>query len=177
MDGAEGRHALNRLSAFYLVPYIDVGVRLDADRRGGIDQVCGSVHYLQPDGSTLLDRQVYTMEDVRAEGMRRTSPEMYERQIKEGYIKGVAVDRPAVISVNMLLASLAVNELLARIHPYRLDANAEFALQTVSLSQGEYYKDVDMNPGQMFARHVGRGDTKLLLEMPELSEGGGVSCA
>jgi hypothetical protein len=77
----------------------------------------------------------------------------------------------------MLLASLAVNELLARIHPYRLDANAEFALQTVSLSQGEYYKDVDMNPGQMFARHVGRGDTKLLLEMPELSEGGGVSCA
>ena len=173
MDGAEGRHVLNRLAAFYLLPYFDLGVRLDADGYGGIDQVCGSVHYLQPDGSGLLDRNIYTMEDVRAEGMLRTAPEMYERQVKEGYIKGVVVDRPAVISVNMLIASLAVNEFLARLHPYRLDSNGDFAAQTVSLSQGELYKDGDGVPSQMFARHVGRGDTKLLLDMPELTEPGG----
>lgn len=170
MDGAEGRHVLNRLAAFYLVPYFDLGVRLDANGRGGIDQVCGSVHYIQPDGSGLVERGVYTMEEVRAEGMRRTSPELYHRQVKEGYVKGVVVDRPAVISVNMLVASLAVNEFLARLHPYRLDPNSEFAFQTISLSQGAAYRGGDGVPSAMFARSVGRGDTRLLLELPELSE-------
>lgn len=170
MDGAEGRHVLNRLSAFYSLPYFDLGVRLDADGRGGIEQVCGSVHYLQPDGSGLLDRGVYTMEEVRAEGMRRVSPEMYDRQVKEGYVKGVVVDRPAVISLNMLIASLAVNEFLARLHPYRYDASAEFASQTLSLTQGELYRDCEVKSSGMFSRYVGRGDTRLLLEMPDLTE-------
>ena len=170
MDGAEGRHVLNRLAAFYLLPYFDLGVRLDADKKGGINQVCGSAHYVQPDGSTLLDRGVYSLEDVRAEGMRRTAPELYERQVKEGYIKGVAVERPAVISVNMLIASLGVNDFLARLHPYRLDPNGDFATQTFSLSQGEYYKNSDGLTGGIFAKHVGRGDTRLLLDLPDLSE-------
>src|SRR5439155_9479995 len=56
MDTAEGRDLLNRLAAFYLTPYFDVGVRLDAGDDGGIDQVCGAVHYIQPDGSSLADR-------------------------------------------------------------------------------------------------------------------------
>jgi len=45
----------------------------------------GFTHYLQPDGSGLFDRGVYSMEEVRAEGMKRTSPEMYAQQVKEGY--------------------------------------------------------------------------------------------
>ncbi len=45
--------------------------------------------------------------------MRRDSPQEYERLKREGYIKGVSVDRPAVISLNMAAASAAVNEFLA----------------------------------------------------------------
>jgi hypothetical protein len=37
--------------------------------------------------------------------------------LEEGYIRGVAEDRPAVIQLNSLIANLAVNELLARLHP------------------------------------------------------------
>lgn len=172
MDSVEGRHVLNRLAAYYLLPYFDLGVRLDADGKGGIDQVCGSAHYLQPDGSSLHSRGVYTMEEVRAEGLRRTDPVAYAARLKEGYIRGVRVDRPAVISVNMLVASLAVNDFLARLHPFRLDPNAEFATQTVSLTQGELIKVPEGDPCPMFARIVGRGDAPLLLDMPELSEGG-----
>jgi hypothetical protein len=108
VDSVEARHIMNRLAAYYLLPYFDVGVRLDADGKGGIDQVCGSAHYLQPGGSSLHSRGVYTMEEVRAEGLRRTDPTAYAGLVKENYIKGVRVDRPAVISVNMLVASLAV---------------------------------------------------------------------
>ena len=171
VDSVEARHVMNRLAAYYSLPYFDVGVRLDADGKGGIDQVCGSAHYLHPGGSSLHSRGVYTMEEVRAEGLRRTDPAAYSGLVKEGYVRGVRVDRPAVISVNMLFASLAVNDFLARLHPYRLDPNGDFATQTVSLTQGEFVKVPEGEPCPMFANRVGRGDTRPLLDMPELSEG------
>src|SRR5437879_8706512 len=60
-DGAEARHVLNRLATFYSLPYFDVGVRLDADGSGGISNISGAVHYLQPGGSSLLSRGAYEM--------------------------------------------------------------------------------------------------------------------
>lgn len=127
MDGAEGRHLLNRIASFYLLPYFDLGVRLDADGRGGVEQVCGTVHYLKPGGSSLLSRGVYTLEEVRAEGLQRTDPEAYREHLRSKYIIGVQEDRPAVISVNMQIASMAVNEMLARIHPFRDEPNGRYA--------------------------------------------------
>lgn len=177
VDSVEARHVMNKLAAFYLLPYFDLGVRLDADGKGGIDQACGSGHYLQPGGSSLHSRGVYTMEEVRAEGLKRTDPAAYAGLLKEGYVRGVRVDRPAVISVNMLVAGIAVNDFLARLHPFRLDPNEEFATQTVSLTQGEYMRLADGDPCPMFAGKVGRGGVRPLLEMPELSEGEGCSCA
>lgn len=37
MDSVDGRHVLNKLASAYVIPLIDVGVRLDADGSGGID--------------------------------------------------------------------------------------------------------------------------------------------
>lgn len=170
MDSAEGRHALNRLATFYVIPYLDVGVRLDANGEGGIDQVCGAVHALQPDGSSLLSRRIYTLDRVKAEGLRRTNPGLYRKQVDEGYLRGVEENRPAVISVNAQLASMAVNEFLARLHPYRYDDNADFAVVRTSLIQGETYREPAPDPCPVLARHVGRGDVEPLLDMPELSE-------
>lgn len=169
MDGAEGRHMLNRLATFYTMPYIDVGVRLDADGNGGIDQIAGAVHYLQPGKSSLLSRGVYTMDRVNAEEIRRTNPELYRRRIKEGYLRGVEEDRPAVISVNMFFASLAVNELLARIHGYRNRSNTEYAWTAGSLTEMQFYPEPESAPCSVLERHVGRGDVIPLLERPALS--------
>lgn len=176
VDSVEARHLMNKIAAFYVLPYFDLGVRLDADGRGGIDQVCGSAHYLQPGGASLHSRGVYTMEEVRAEGLRRTDPAAYEGLVKEGYVRGVRVDRPAVISVNMLIAAVAVNDFLARLHPFRLDPNGEFAVQTLSLTQGEFIRLPDEGVCPMFAGKVGRGDVRPLLDTPELTEGGSRTC-
>ena len=54
MDGVEGRHLLNRLAAYYVLPYFDVGMKLEADGQGGVNEACGAVHYVRPDGATLL---------------------------------------------------------------------------------------------------------------------------
>jgi len=169
MDGVEGRHVLNRLAAFYLMPYFDVGVRLDADGDGGIDRIAGAVHYLQPGLSSLLSRGVYDMKRVDAEAMRRTDPEMYRRLVREGYLRGVDEDRPAVVSINTFFAALVVNEFLARLHPYRNQPNGEYAYVGGSLSEMRFYPEGETAPCQVLERHVGKGDVVPLLERPSLS--------
>ena len=77
VDGAEGRHVLNLISSFYLVPLFDLGVRLEADGEGGIDNIYGSIHYVQPGGSSLLSRKQYSIAALTAEGLKRTNPEEY----------------------------------------------------------------------------------------------------
>jgi hypothetical protein len=73
----------------------------------------------------LKDRKVYNADQIKAAGLRRTDPKAYREQVKAGYIRGIAEDRPAVISINMQMASAAINEFLARLHPYRYDDNAD----------------------------------------------------
>ncbi len=169
MDGVEGRHVLNRLTTFYLLPYFDVGVRLDADGAGGIERIAGAVHYLQPGGSSLLSREVYNMARVDAESMRRTDPEMYRRLVREGYLRGVEEDRPAVISVNAFFASMVVNEFLARVHAYRNAPNKNYACIAVSLSEVQFYTEPETDGCKLLQKHVGRGDVAPLLDRASLS--------
>lgn len=169
MDGVEGRHLLNRLATFYCLPYFDVGVRLEADGRGGIDHIAGAVHYLQPGRSSLLSRGMYTLKEVEAASIRRTNPVLYERQRKEGYLRGVNDDRPAVISVNMFFAALAVQEFLARLHPYRNRPNGEHAYVGVNLAEMQAHLEGEGVDCEVLRRHVGRGDVDPLLDRPELS--------
>lgn len=168
MDTIDGRYLLNKLAAFYLIPYFDLGVKIEADGHGGVQQVCGSVHYLQPCGSSLLSRHVFTLEQVRAAGLHRTDPDGYCQQVKEGYIRGIQEDRPAVIQLNSLIASLAVNELLARLHPFRIDANSDFAVTRVSLSHAIFDYEKEGEPCPVVSRHAGRGDVQPLLDWAEL---------
>lgn len=170
MDSVDGRHLLNRIASFYMIPYFDIGVRLIADGKGGIDQVCGSVHYIKPGGSSLFSRGLYTLEEVRAAALYKSDPEAYATQLQAGYISGVNVDKPAVMSVNMVYAALAVNELLARLHPYRLDRNSDYDRHTISLSHGIYEHASHDVPCKLFSGYMGRGDVKPLLNMPALSQ-------
>jgi hypothetical protein len=112
------------------------------------------------------------MENVRAAGLARTDPEAYAQQLREGYVSGVDVHRPAVISLNMLLASLGVNELLARLHPYRDDDNGAYDHIEVNLGDMSMIPTSQAEPCPIFKGDVGKGDTRPLLGFPELSEGG-----
>jgi hypothetical protein len=169
MDTIDGRHTLNKLATFYLIPFLDLGVKIEADGKGGVDQVCGSVHYIKPGGSSLLSRNVFNLEQVRAAGLQRTQPDQYQELLDAGYIRGINEDRPAVIQLNSLIASLAVCEFLARVHPYRSDPNEEYATTRVSLVHGIFEHEGDGPPCKVLLRHVGRGDVNPLLDAPELS--------
>ncbi|HRN72632.1 MAG TPA: ThiF family adenylyltransferase [Ginsengibacter sp.] len=170
MDSVDGRHLLNQLSSFYLLPYFDLGVKLEANGFGGIDKICGSVHYLQPCKSSLITRGVYTTEDLRASSQFRKNPEEFENLRKEAYIKNVNVNNPAVISVNMQVASHAVNEFLNRIHPFKAENPSNYAASTIDFTEGYIVNSAesDFEQDTYLKKKSGRGDMLPFIEMSEL---------
>lgn len=173
MDTVDGRFLLNAISTFYNIPYFDIGIRLVADQ-GVIREVCGTVNYIRPGRSSLLSRGLFTMEQVAAAGLARNDRTAHDRQVKDGYIRGAVGRRPAVISVNMFGSSLAVNEFLARLHPYREEANSQHAAVTFSLASMELISDPEEGVCEMFSRSVGMGDMRPLLRLMELAEKAGL---
>lgn len=165
VDSVDGRHLLNLISSFYLVPYFDLGVKLISDGKGGIDQIMGTVHYIQPGGSSLRTRGVYTEEDLRAAAMFRENREFYDEQRKSGYIVNINVDSPAVISINTQVSSMAINDFLARIHPFRYDSNREFAINRFSLTDGYFMNEDGGEPDEYLAKFTGRGDMNPFLNL------------
>lgn len=168
VDSIDGRHLLNQIATFYIIPYFDMGVKLEADSEGGINQVNGAVHYIQPGGSSLLSRGVYSAKGLEAAALLRQDPEEYGRRTKEKYIVNLPVESPAVISINMQVASFAVNEFLDRIHPFKGTSPDERAINWVSISEGLIFSESDGERDKYLAKRVGRGDVRPFLEMPEL---------
>lgn len=167
VDSAEGRHVLNLISTYYLVPLFDFGVRLDADGNGGIHSINGSVHFVQPHSSSLLSREVYTTERMKAESIKRTDLEEFERN---GYLAEVGESSPAVISVNMQVASTGINDFLARLHPYRNEPNSDYETVRLGISNGVSYMEEVSEPCSFFCKYTGKGDTFPLLGLIELSQ-------
>lgn len=164
VDSVEGRDFLNRIATFYSVPYFDLGVRLDADGRGGVSNVSAVVNYLIPDGSSLLSRKSYTSESLRVDSLRRCDPERYANEEKEGYIKGSKVESPAVISVNGFCATAAVNEFLARIHPFRLGRLSEERQQQFDLVNSFWRSKSHSTPCPLLSPRAGRGNMSPYLD-------------
>jgi len=169
VDSAEARDVLNRISTHYLIPYIDVGVRIGALPNGTIDRIDGVVHYIQPGGSSLLSREAYRVSQVTAEALKRRDPERYAERLREKYIDGAEEEAPAVISVNMTLAAMAVNECLARLYRTRNQANRDFAITRVNLAEMEIETIPEGKPCPVFAPGIGAGDIAPPLNLPELS--------
>ena len=174
MDTVDGRYLLNAIASYYCIPYFDIGVRLDAVKspsgKARIREVCGTVNYLRPGRSSLVSRGLFSMSDVAAAGLWRNDPKAHERQVEDGYIKGVPAHRPAVISVNMFASGLAVNELLARLHPFREEPNSAYAAITFSLASMEFFYDPEEGICDILGGSVGFGDTTPPLGLMEFAK-------
>jgi len=171
VDSVDGRHLVSQLTNFYLIPYFDVGVRLDADGKGGIKNIIASVHYIQPACSTLLSRGLYTEKRLFDDGLLRQDPEEFAKREKVGYVHNANVDRPAVISINMQISSMAVIELLNRLHQFKEDAPTNYAKVMMDYCDGciENVSEEKFTQDVGSEKWAGRGDCKPFLRMSELS--------
>ncbi len=171
LDSVDGRHLISQLCNFYLIPYFDLGVRLDADGTGGIETIIASVHYTQPGCSTLLSRGLYTTQRLFDDGLLRQDPDEFTKREKQGYVHNANVDRPAVISINMLISSVAVTELLNRLHPFKDETPNNYAKVMIDYCGGciENVAEEIFPVDAIAEGWAGRGDCKPFLRMPELS--------
>ncbi len=122
VDSREGRLIVDMLCAAFLLPLFDVGVSIPTRQTSEgpkIVDVCARLDYVRPGGPTLRDRDVYSDASLRAENLRRTSPEEFERELAAGYIPGVSEEAPSVITLNMNAASDLMMEFIARAYPFR----------------------------------------------------------
>jgi len=169
VDSAEGRDVMNRICSAYMIPFIDMGVRIRALEDGTIDSIECVVHYLKPGGSSLLSREGYTVEQVAADALRRQNPSLYAERVREKYISGADEEMPAVISVNMTVAAMAANEFLARLYRTRNQPNRVYATTRINLSENEIEVFPEGAPCLVMAKLLGSGDASPLLGLPELS--------
>lgn len=167
-DKLEPRYVADLMASAFIVPLIDAGVVIPVRRAGAettIADVYGRVDYIQPGGTSLEDRGVYSPERLRTEYLRSVDPDAHKRELDEGYLRGLVEEAPSVISLNMRAASTAVNEFLARAFPFRHESNAGYARTTFSLAAGEeeYSHEDDFERSE--AALLGRGKTEPLLNL------------
>ncbi len=151
VDSHEGRQMADLIAAAFLMPLIDVGVVIPVRKTESgfaIADVCGRVDYVQPDGATLMDREVYSA---------------------AGYIRGMSEQAPSVITLNMRVAAAGVNEFIARAYPYRLDHNRRYARTVFSLAACEEDYVCEDNFARASNPIVARGDQEPLLGLPALT--------
>lgn len=171
VDTLDARHIADLVAASFLIPLFDVGVSIPTRRAGdsvAIADVCGRIDYVQPGGSTLLDRGVYDPISLRAEYLRRVAPEAHIEEVQAGYLKGIAEHAPSVISLNMRAAAACVMELIARAYPFRHGPNGDQARTEFSLAANEE----DFTTEKSFEKQpnptLGRGAAEPLLGLPAL---------
>jgi molybdopterin/thiamine biosynthesis adenylyltransferase len=102
VDSDLARTVLSRFAHQYLVPLIDMGIRLDA-RSGQVSAAAGRVSVVGVDGICLRCSHHVDPERVRAESL---PPEERETLVREGYVMGVDQPVPSVVSLNCVIAGL-----------------------------------------------------------------------
>ena len=172
VDTLLARQIADLMASSFVMPLFDMGVTIPARSTDGeavsiIDAV-GRIDYVQPGGSTLQSRGVYTPASVRAEYLADADPAAHAVELAAGYFDGAAEEAPAVISLNMRAASAAMNEFILRAYPFRLDPNRGFARTKFSLAGGDedHFSEDDFEAGSV--KLLGRGGQEPLLNIPAL---------
>lgn len=109
-DDNRGRMTLSRLAVWYLIPVIDMGVKLTSSD-GTLTGIEGRVTIIGPETGCLRCRGRINPQALQAEVLQ--PPERADRAA-EGYAIGLAERDPAVVAFTTGVASQAISEFLAR---------------------------------------------------------------
>ena len=102
-DDHWGRSILNQIAYQYLIPVINIGVRIDSlDNK--ITGGTGSLHVLRPGKPCLWCYEYLKADIISSESMLKKER---NKLLAEGYVKGVGTRAPSVISFTSMMASLA----------------------------------------------------------------------
>jgi molybdopterin-synthase adenylyltransferase len=107
-DSYGSRAVINQIAYQYLIPTIDLGVRIQV-RKGSVESVTGRVQMLAPGLPCLVCDELLDPEEVRRDLLSD------EARARDPYIVGAVEPEPAVISLNSAVASLGVTMMLSAV--------------------------------------------------------------
>jgi len=144
-DDNRGRLLINRLAYFYLIPVIDVGLAIEVSKKRPyrILALDGRVTCIGPGETCLLCRGVISPRRAREEALKAADPAEYARQKEEAYVIGEGNPSPAVATFTTEVATMALNELLHRLHGFR-GPNGSTPSRT-----RQFHRMHDLRPGDM----------------------------
>jgi molybdopterin/thiamine biosynthesis adenylyltransferase len=107
-DSHGSRAVINQLAYQYLIPTIDIGVRVQA-QLGKIRSMTGRIQMLSPGLPCLVCHNLLDPEEVRRDLLSE------EARAHDPYIVGAVEPQPAVISLNGTVASLGITMMLSAV--------------------------------------------------------------
>ena len=107
-DSHGSRASLNQLAYQFLLPVIDVGVRIDASD-GRVRSMSGRIQMLAPGLACLQCQRLLDPEEVRRDLLSD------EERFRDPYIVGGTEPQPAVISLNGTVSSLGITMFLSAV--------------------------------------------------------------
>lgn len=113
-DDEWGRALLTQFALYYLVPVLDMGVKIDSDK-GTIRSIQGRVTMLGPGAPCLFCRQRITAKGVADQSAAILDPVGTKARRQDGYAPEIEGPAPAVITFTTAIASSAVTEFLQRL--------------------------------------------------------------
>lgn len=102
-DDHWGRSILNQIAYQYLIPVINIGVRIDS-RDKKITGGTGALHVLRPGKPCLWCYEYLKADIISSESMLKKER---DKLLTEGYVKGVGTKAPSILSFTSTMASLA----------------------------------------------------------------------
>lgn len=155
-DDNRGRVALGRLATWYLIPVIDMGVKLSSDD-GTLHGIEGRVTVITPGRGCLQCRGRINAAALQSEAL---DPVERERRINEGYATELNDRDPAVVAFTTGVAAHAVSEFVHRI--FRLDDLGPSGESIIQFHRREIRRNT--RPAQtghwcIDPAHLGAGDT------------------
>lgn len=159
-DTAWSRLVLNALAFAYCVPVVDLGVELQAEGSMG-----GRVAIAGPESGCLWCMGVIDERRLRAE---QSSPGLRDAERALGYVPDLDVPEPSVVSINGVIASIAVTEVLDRLVHFRQQSVPPASMLNYRLADGTVRRVAAQSGRCSFCSgtNIGAGDAAILPTRP-----------
>jgi molybdopterin/thiamine biosynthesis adenylyltransferase len=153
-----GRSVVNQLSYQYLIPVINMGIRIDA-KDSTVQGAFGSVDIIRHDKPCLWCSGFLNGDRIMAESL----PE-HERRIRlrDGYVQNIGTNAPSVISLTTTISGHAVTAFLQLITDF-FGETGDFTRLNYFIMESEVSRGIiKTDPGCICAQVKGYGDLKSL---------------
>lgn len=149
-----GRSVVNQVAYQYMIPTINLGVRV-ASNNGAITAAVGALDVLRPGKPCLWCKQFLQAGRIAAESM---PADMRKDLLQEGYVEDIDTPTPSVISFTSSMASLAVSIFIHMLTDFMGDGG-NISRISINFLTGESYRGItQIGPKCICQKVKGFGD-------------------